>query len=272
MASDQDNVSMVDLHMESKVDAFCDKYQINASFRSRLDRLKDYKIVVIADDSGSMASKTNSRIEGVKTRWDELKLMCRLLVELYSTFNDDGIDIHFLNRNGIRAVTHADDDRLIKSFQHPPAGPTPICNALKSVLLDDSSDRAKIIIIATDGCPTNMAGNPDVAGLKQMLHSRNASTNYVAIVACTDDDDTLDYLNRWDVEIANLDVVDDYVSERTEIWRAQGRDFRFGYADYVIKLALGCVDKYFDRLDEITPQRLADIQSASRHAGCCVIL
>lgn len=271
MASDNVVALEEQLELENKAEAFCQKYRVNTNFVPHLQKLQHYKIVLIADDSGSMGLSSDARIEGVVTRWDELKLMCNLLVELYSAFNDDGVDIHFLNRNSVLNVTTVGDKRLEQSFGKPPAGPTPICNVLERVF-SKQSDKPKIVIIATDGCPTAMDGRtPDIYRFKNILATRDANVNYVSIVACTGDDHVMSYLNRWDIEIANLDVIDDYVSERTEIWRAQGRQFVFGYADYVIKLALGCTDKhYFDKLDELTPQRAALLHA--NDSGCCTIL
>ncbi len=39
------------------------------------------------------------------------------------------------------------------------------------------------------------------------------------------------YLNNWDKKIPNLDVADDYRSEREEIHKAQGKDFPFSFGD-----------------------------------------
>ena len=49
---------------------------------------------------------------------------------------------------------------------------------------------------------------------------------------CTiDDDDCMGYLNQWDRKIPNLDVVDDYRSEKKEILARQGKNFPFTYGD-----------------------------------------
>jgi type IV secretory pathway VirB6-like protein len=39
------------------------------------------------------------------------------------------------------------------------------------------------------------------------------------------------YLNNWDKKIPNLDVADDYRSERQEILQVQGKDFPFSFGD-----------------------------------------
>ena len=44
------------------------------------------------------------------------------------------------------------------------------------------------------------------------------------------------YLNDWDKKIPNLDVVDDYKSEKKEILACQGNSFPFSYGDVSIFL------------------------------------
>ena len=41
-----------------------------------------------------------------------------------------------------------------------------------------------------------------------------------------------------------------FISERLEVLRARGSNFRFTYGDYVVKILLGSVDKKIDNLDE----------------------
>lgn len=42
----------------------------------------------------------------------------------------------------------------------------------------------------------------------------------------------------------NLDVVDDYRSERTEIQRTRGNNFPFSFGDYIVKALLGSIDPW----------------------------
>ena len=41
----------------------------------------------------------------------------------------------------------------------------------------------------------------------------------------------MEYLNDWDQKIPNLDVVDDYRTEKKQILACQGRDFPFSFGD-----------------------------------------
>ena len=70
------------------------------------------------------------------------------------------------------------------------------------------------------------------------------------ILACTDDNEAIAYLDRVDRNCPRVDVTDDFVSERHEVLRAQGPGFHFTFGDYVVKALLGAVDPMFDGLDE----------------------
>jgi hypothetical protein len=109
------------------------------------------------------------------------------------------------------------------------------------------------------GQPTDDRGRVDTDTLKRILqHNRNPIDRvFVSFLACTDDESSVAYLNAWDDELKNVDVTDDYLSERKEILRAQGSSFKFSYADYVCKMLLGPIDPEIDRLDSAQ--------------GCCTI-
>ncbi len=84
---------------------------------------------------------------------------------------------------------------------------------------------------------------------------------FTTIVACTDDDSSMEYLDRWDKNIPRLDVVDDFRNERTQIIRAQGPQFRFSFGDYIAKSLIGSIHSDVDALDEVN------------HTGdCCTVL
>jgi hypothetical protein len=72
---------------------------------------------------------------------------------------------------------------------------------------------------------------------------------YVSIVACTDNPVAIKYLNKWDIEIKNLDVVENYENERDQILDVKVLD-KFTYGDYVSKILLGSFVKHIDKLDE----------------------
>ena len=145
-------------------------------------------------------------------------------------------------------------------FNHK-IGPTPIVRILRYVLQEKQSEiqeRKLLILIATDGVPTNEHGKQDTKSLEYVLRNERRPIDRVpvTIVACTDDNQCIGYeyiyiyicflcflidyfvyiyiyryLNDWDKRITNLDVADDYRSERQEIQKVQGKDFPFSFGD-----------------------------------------
>ncbi|CAF0829068.1 unnamed protein product [Rotaria sordida] len=232
------------------------RYEINRNFATRLRALEGYEIVFIVDDSGSMNTPLGD-ITGPydrnPTRWDELRQTVSIVADIASVFDPDGIDIFFLNREPMRHVKSSEE--LVHIFAVQPEGPTPILRVLRHILQEkqlEIQERKLLILIATDGVPTNENGQQDTKSLEHALrHERNPINRIpVTIIACTDDNECIGYLNNWDKKIPNLDVADDYKSERQEIQKVQGKNFPFSFGDYVVKVLMGAVDDWFDTLDE----------------------
>jgi hypothetical protein len=263
-----------------KFEHLVNRYEINREFATRLRGLEGFEIVFIVDDSGSMNTPLGDitgPFDHNPTRWDELRQTVSIVVDIASVFDPDGIDIFFLNRQSMHNVKNAEE--LIPVFAVPPAGPTPIVRVLRQVLQAkqlEIQERKLLVLIATDGVPTNDNGQQDTKTLEHALrHERNPINRIpVTIIACTDDHDCIGYLNNWDKKIPSLDVADDYRSEREEIHKVQGKDFPFSFGDYVVKVLMGAVDDWFDTLDErrVTASgpsgRLGS--KGKKKSGCCI--
>jgi hypothetical protein len=267
------------------------KYEIAHDFAFRLRALEGFEIVMIIDDSSSMRTpiidhdqENLSPFDQLPTRWDELKHIVSIVVDLASTLDPDGIDIYFLNRQPLLHVT--DSSQLNETFSRLPNGLTPITRVLTYVInlkRTHVHDRKLLILIATDGLPTDENGQNDLNGLEKVLrHERHPSTDrmYITFIACTNDLQSVAYLNNFDKKIPYVDVCDDYQSERAEIVAVQGKKFRFSYGDYVAKLLMGSVDQWFDKLDEkkvkLTPsrtnqqERFSQLKSSARKKSCII--
>ena len=55
----------------------------------------------------------------------------------------------------------------------------------------------------------------------------------------------MSYLNNWDKIIPNLDVIDDYKSEREEVLACQGASFPFSFGDVSYSTHLFLFDFYY---------------------------
>lgn len=259
------------------------RFEICDEFAQYLTQLEGKEIVCLFDDSGSMNAGVDEQsgdpFRTSQTRWSELKAKAGIIIDIASAFDPTGVDVYFLNRPPLRNIVCS--EQLVNSpqFINPPSGGTPLAKVLKSILQEkvtEIKERTLVILIATDGLPTNDAGNTDVQGFKDVLNSRNPlSKIFVTIMACTDDENVIGYLNGWDKELTNLDVVDDYQSERKEIIKAQGSQFKFTLGDYVIKSLLGSFVPWFDSLDEKkvkskTPK--SSKSSKTKKNGGCILL
>ena len=280
------HMDFADYRMQ-KLRALASQYEIRLDWVSRLRQLENFHITVLCDDSGSMGQLCAPGSGGggaprdpfgrQPTRWSELQGSVSLLVQMITALDASGaVDIYFLNRPPLLGVTDA--AQVGVAFASPPQGFTPltrnfwhIVQAKQAVL----AEKRLLLLIATDGEPTDDAGVVRIPEFLHALRSKPANM-YVQIMACTDDESTMSYLNSADNSIPHLDVTDgawrlrggaatrhslcsnlarrtraplapppsaDYASERAEVLRAQGASFRFSHGDYVVKSLL-CVGRW----------------------------
>lgn len=124
-----------------------------------LEMLRDFDTAFVVDDSSSMR---------MDRRWDQACSAVRGVVGQACKYDDDGVDIYFLNakrdREGVRRP--ADVDRLFRGLR--PNGTTPTGRTLEKILRDymrrleaataegrDDSVKPLNIIVITDGAPTD---------------------------------------------------------------------------------------------------------------------
>jgi uncharacterized protein YegL len=243
------------------------KYEISQEYAQRLQKLRDCKILFIFDDSGSMNStlndsplnemNKNSMLKA--TRWDELQYYASMSIELAIFFNSElnnGTDVFFLNKPPVRNI------RSGEAFMHhcsqlKPGGYTPLNKIFNLVLSENVEairERKLLVIILTDGEPSDDYGKTDIKSFKHSLEGKHDNV-FVNIITCTDDNESVSYLNKWDRQIKHLDVIDDYNSERKEIRKRMSSKYRFTYGDYVVKSLIGAVDPEMDRADEKSAEK-----------------
>ncbi|CAF4189583.1 unnamed protein product [Rotaria sordida] len=86
-----------------------------------------------------------------------------IYINILSSFDPNDIDIFFLNCQRMRNVRHT--EQLIPVFAIPPAGSTPIVRMLRQVLQEkqvEIQERKLLILIATDGVPTDDGGQQHI--------------------------------------------------------------------------------------------------------------
>jgi hypothetical protein len=101
-----------------------------------------------------------------------------------------------------------------------------------------------LVLVATDGVPNSMDR------FVHALKGRDVNRIYVSILACSNVESEIGYLNNLDATVPHLDVLDDYASEKREVAR---RNPSFGEAytlgDHVARYFLGSIFEKYDKLD-----------------------
>lgn len=234
--------------------AILDMFEITIAEANDLVVLADYEIVIIADDSGSMQMASLPPAERklgmpIPTRWDELKQTCALLVELGNCFDESGLDIFFLNRPALKEVKSQTDPAFVEAFSKKPGGTTPLTECLRGVSKTVEGEKPILLFILTDGQPNGGVG-PFCQEIERIVKKRSVScTVKVQIMACTDDNEAVGWLNDLDAKFAEVDVTDDYSSEKAEVLAAR-KVGKFSRGDWLIKAMLGPVSAKFDAWDE----------------------
>jgi hypothetical protein len=236
-----------------------DTYEISREYADKLQQLRGFKVVFVFDDSGSMNSTLDDSPLNTPgsllkaTRWDELQSFAKIAIDIVTIFEQSGSDVYFLNRPMASNIVNISQiDQIFRD--NKPSGYTPLPRILNQVFQQNANvvrERKLLIIIVTDGEPTDDTGKVTIKQFKSCLKNRQPIDRiFINIVACTDDDNSMDYLNKWDRTIKNLDVIDDFRNERLEIKNIKGNNFQFSYGDYVVKSLIGSVDPTIDKFDE----------------------
>ncbi|CAF1305178.1 unnamed protein product [Rotaria sp. Silwood1] len=218
------------------------KHNISTILANHLELLKDIDIVVVCADSASM----KKRLHDMKySRWDELRLIVEVVLEIGSIFNSSGIDVYFLNRPPLFNVS--DLGHIDQAFAFEPDGYTPLVSVLRTIFnsYNDKRDNNKrvLVLVATDGEPINNEGDSDVAALEYVMQQeRQSNTIYVTFLACTDDESNIAYMDEWENTMVNVNVTDDYRTERDFVHRNRGPHYPFSFGDHIAKSLLNAID------------------------------
>ena len=244
LISDPDEIA------ERRLRAVAGKYEIRQADIARLRKLQNFDVVILCDDSGSMSTPID---ENNTTRWDQLRKFVRLVAEISTIFDSNGVDIHFLNRKRTHKITDPKDTEHL--FDTPPSGFTPLTRALQRILKLPAAhrgyDKNLLVFIATDGTPTDDNGEPDLAGFEHVMRSeRQAETTHVMFLICTDDLEAVHYLRQWDRAMENVDVTDDYQDQRRQVQAIHGPHYSFPMSAYVVKILIGAIEPRIDHIDE----------------------
>lgn len=135
---------------------------------NQLEFLRSYDTIFIVDDSSSM--NVNERPDGSmgQSRWEEARDALAGMVELAAKYDDDGVELHFLNSD--KCLLNCRDPRQVKQLfdSITPEGLTPTGTKLELLLLQYMDDiethkqartgiepKKRNYVIITDGAATD---------------------------------------------------------------------------------------------------------------------
>merc|ERR1712217_140072 len=147
--------------------------------------LRNYEIVIIADDSGSISMQDPGPRA---SRWEELKETLGLIVEIGTCFDETGLDIYFLNRPKVCGVSGRSHAGFQSSLLDPPRGSTPLTEKVYEVAEDCVGAKPVLLMILTDGVP-NGGHDMFASAIRNLVTKRSTPQNFrVQIMACTGDE------------------------------------------------------------------------------------
>lgn len=260
-------------------------YEICDEFARRIKNVRGVPVVFIVDDSGSTMNDYSGVQRGDPINpWDEEQRFVSIALRAVRCVDRNGSDIYFLNRPGpVKDVL--EPSQLIPHFKQNPSGYTPLADTYRRVLNANDADIAEKglhIVIMTDGRPTDDRGREDIADFKRALtvdkhryekphHEKGKHKGYVrtTILACTQDQSVMRYLDGWDKEIKNLEVLDDYQSEKKKVRKINPKQ-QYSTGDHIVRVLVAAFDPWFDNINErkvsAKPPPLPQDDG-----GCCVI-
>lgn len=243
--------------------------EIPLGITNKFSKLQEYHLDLIIDNSGSMGesdtglSYSSNSITQL-TRMEELKCRFRAMVPLLAAVSTQGITVRCLNGlepqdiPGDMAINEKENllHSIIDSFQ--PASRTPLNGALKASY-DHASKlhRPTVAYIFTDGEPNDYGEKAfGVQGFINMVRRirREEQPDFypIGMMACTDKKSCIKWMNKLDRSktLGRIQVMDDYFSERKEVYDRHGGLIPYTMGLYLAAALLGPVDQLLDNLDE----------------------
>ncbi|KIW64526.1 hypothetical protein, variant [Phialophora macrospora] len=236
-------------------------WRISSEIASDIVKLALYDVILYIDDSGSMQFEENGE------RIDDLKLILSRVAFATSLFDEDGIQVRFMNSpdqgNNIRSEQQVNEmiartrfsglTPMGRELQNKILGPLVLENARRGTLR-----KPVLVITITDGQPTGESSS-DVAKIITAASSelaRNPRYGKGALAfqfaQVGNDLKAREFLSKLDEEPSIGDIIDctsNYEVEADEMSRANP-PVQLSPELWLIKLLLGSIDSSYDTKDE----------------------
>ncbi|VVT45686.1 uncharacterized protein SAPINGB_P000840 [Magnusiomyces paraingens] len=242
----------------NKIDQVSQYWKIPMEIALDLVRLALYDIIIYADDSGSMSFEENGE------RIDDLKLIISRAAYIASLFDDDGIEVRFMNNstegNGLRSEQEVLN--LVSRVQFrglTPLGTNLERKVLTPLVIGPARNRALkkpvLVITVTDGTP---AGESPSTLTNVIAQAKNelSRTQYgpgalgLQFAQVGNDIRAREFLAKLDVDPivgGMVDCTSNFEVEQDEMARL---GVNLDPQTWLVKMLLGAIDPSYDEQDE----------------------
>ncbi|KAK5113765.1 hypothetical protein LTR85_010782 [Meristemomyces frigidus] len=247
-----------------QVDRLCQAWRIQREIATDIVRLALYDVVVFIDDSGSMSFEEGGE------RIKDLQLIMQRVAFAATLFDDDGIDVRFMNDDqiplnmlsGIRNEQQVEQLLANKRYK----GLTPFGTELRKKVIDGmlipslrsgQMQKPLLIISITDGQPAGETQNALVDTVRYAVDNARRSNYGQGAVAFQfaqvgNDAKATEFLAKLDNDPmvgSEVDCTSNYENESAEMAKAQP-PIDLTPDLWMIKLILGAIDPSYDTKDE----------------------
>ncbi|KAK4546377.1 hypothetical protein LTR36_002054 [Oleoguttula mirabilis] len=247
-----------------QVDRLCQAWRIQREIATDIVRLALYDVIVFIDDSGSMSFEEGGE------RIKDLQLIMQRVAFAATLFDDDGIDVRFMNDDqiplnqlsGIRSEQQVEQLLANKRYK----GLTPFGTELRKKVIDGmlipalrsgQMQKPLLIISITDGQPAGETSNALVETVRYAVDNTRRSNYGPGAVAFQfaqvgNDAKATEFLAKLDNDPmvgSEVDCTSNYENESAEMSKAQP-PIDLTPDLWMIKLILGAIDPSYDTKDE----------------------
>lgn len=233
-------------------DALAARWRMPKELAIDLSALALYDTIIYADDSGSMESYDGERI-------DDLKLIMSKVAEVGTLFDDDGIEVRFINsdRQGNNIKSGADAERLLQNLEY--RYDTKLGTQMEQKILIPMAYKRQLqkpllIITITDGEPSENPKNKVVQVIQECRRRLAGQYGPKAVAfqfaQVGKDEEARQFLEHLDKDpqVGNsIDCTSYYELEQVE-WAKKG--VNLSVEAWLVKLMVGAVDPEYDESDE----------------------
>ena len=261
---------------------------VRSTFTDRFKYVQGHRVAIVCDDSGSMGAATDDSMKNVMgassrdmviqmmrsaptglTRWHELQVFVRSAIKVYAPLSPGGVDVYFLNREGVLGVKTW--EQVAGCFSTPPRGWTPLSDTMERVIARYKDDEMGAIVnIVTDGAPfmgrsgVGNMGRSRVDNMERFAGTLRSKPKGMAvnIRLCINEEEEggaelIEAYGALDEGIPLLDVNDSYMDEKKNVKKASRIEMTPG--EYFLKATIGAADQSkgkkgtdrpFDKWDE----------------------